>query len=510
MTADKKRRSSKVADSSMEMTEVVKNNETKQGNGDLDKLEKTKNSSGSGERKDNTKTDNSRKIAVKEEHANIVESVEEVMEDLHCCIRVRNKMWFKVFVFLVVLALDGADLISDWLLFRDVFSTEEGLVYGPPEEALTYALLAFSIVGTFTFIFEVVNLWWEIFRDNPWIDSDLASSITVWVEDVPQIIINVLIVLCREEAISYFQLVKASVLIIGVVIRIIVSLIRYCSKKNLEEAKKHTPESRRHVAYRVIIMFGLMCILGGSIAVFMLTQFERHPDGSIQFNLPKTAFEGKFHEEKYFDNVSIYLNHPVLDSSTGNSDVQFIRLISIYDIRNKADKIFKLSYDENTKTKFIIWESDSSGNLQPKECFTINKGTKVLTISPSCSAGFISSLKSEFTFRFHFLQPSIPELIFGDITYNVKVQESGNCHDPISDIVTTPNQRSGTGSTRSAVIHYYRAHLSSDSHLLTTRLYEYPSDLTDIAEVWKTGFASCESSGSLAPHRDTSLPTACR
>lgn len=511
MSADKKRRSSKVADSSMEMTEVHKSNETKQGHGDLDKTEKTKTLSGEG--KDRTKTDNRRKITVKsktsEEHNNIVDSVEDVMEDLHCCIRVRNKMWFKVFVFLVVLGLDSADLISDWLLFRDVFSTEEGLVYGPPEDALTYALLSFSILGTLTFLFEVVNLWWEIFRDNPWIDSDLASSITIWVEDVPQIIINVLIVLCREEAISYFQLVKASVLIIGVVIRIIVSLIRYCSKKNLKEAKKHTPESRRHVAYRVFIMFGLMCVLGGSIAIFMLTQFERHPDGSIQFNLPKTAFEGKFHEEKYFDNVSIYLNHPVLDSSTGNSDVQFIRLISIYDIRNKADKIFKLSYDENTKTNFIIWESDNSRNLQTKECFSINKVTKLVTISPSCSASFITSQKSEFTFKFHFLHPSIPELIFGDITYNVKVQENGNCHDPTSDIVTNPNQRSGTGNARSAVIHYYRTHLSSDSHLLTTRLYEYPSDLTDIAEIWKTGFASCESSGSLAPHRDTSLSTAC-
>lgn len=490
MSAGKeRRRSSKVGDSSLEMTTVTKNSEKREENG------------------------KSSKVSVKEanspqRHHNIVDAVEEVMEDIHCCVKVRDKTSFKVFVFLVVLTLDAADLFSDWLLFRDVFVTQEGLVYGPPEDALTYALLAFSILGTFTFIFEVVNLWWEIFRDNPWVDSDFASCITIWIEDVPQIVINVLIVLCREEAISYFQLVKASVLIVGVVIRIIVSLVKYCSKKYLEEAKKKTPKSRRHVAYRVFIMFGLMCILAGSVAVFMLTQFERHPDGNIQFNTPKTAFEGKFHEEKYFDNVSIYLNHPVFDLNTGNSEVDFIRLISIYDIRNKADKTFKLSYDEPAKTKFVVWEPDSSGVLQEVECFTINRGTKTVS-TQTCNPSFSSGTMSEFTFKFHFIKPSVPKLIFGDITYNLKVKESGTCKDPATDIVTKPNQRRGSGASRSPVIHYYRAHISTPSHLLPSKFYQFPADLTDIAQVWKTGFASCESSGSLAPHRDTSLETTC-
>lgn len=240
----------------------------------------------------------------------------------------------------------------------------------------------------------------------------------------------------------------------------------------------------------------------------MLTQFERHPDGNIQFNLPKTAFEGKFHEEKYFDNVSIYLNHPVFDLNTGNSEVDFIRLISIYDIRNKADKTFKLSYNEPTKTKFVVWEPDNSGVLQEVECFTINRGTKVVSTS-SCTPSFISGTMTEFTFKFHFIKPSVPKLIFGDITYNVKVKESGTCKDPATDIVTKPNQRRGSGASRSPVIHYYRAHISTNSHILPSKFYQFPADLTDIAQVWKTGFASCESSGSLAPHRDTSLETTC-
>lgn len=74
-------------------------------------------------------------------------------------------------------------------------------------------------------------------------------------------------------------------------------------------------------------------------------------------------FEGKFYEEKYFDNVSIYFNYLVFDLNMGNFDVDFICLISIYDIWNKVDKIFKLFYDEFVKIKFVVWEFDSFGVL---------------------------------------------------------------------------------------------------------------------------------------------------
>lgn len=91
-------------------------------------------------------------------------------------------------------------------------------------------------------------------------------------------------------------------------------------------------------------------------------------------------FEGKFYEEKYFDNVSIYFNYLVFDLNMGNFEVDFICLISIYDIWNKVDKIFKLFYDEFVKIKFVVWEFDSFGVLKEVECFIINWGIKVVLI----------------------------------------------------------------------------------------------------------------------------------
>jgi hypothetical protein len=59
-----------------------------------------------------------------------------------------------------------------------------------------------------------------LFRNNPLIDPELLSALTIWIEDVPQITINIFIALCREDAISYYQIIKAGVIIFGGFIRV--------------------------------------------------------------------------------------------------------------------------------------------------------------------------------------------------------------------------------------------------------------------------------------------------
>ncbi|XP_021346679.1 uncharacterized protein LOC110446047 isoform X2 [Mizuhopecten yessoensis] len=457
------------------------------------------------------------KTSEKRKAAHDADIIEELTKIGHCA-KLRHNFCFKTFVFAVVMALNGVDMIADWLLFRDVFETQEGLVYGPPDKAITYSLLAFSILGTLTFLFEVVNLWWEIYRENPWINADLASAVTIWIEDIPQIIINLFIALCREEAISYFQLVKASVIIVSVIIRIVVSLIRYCNKKNLAELHDHTKTSCRHVTYRFLIMIGLMGIFACSIAVFFLTQFERTIDGKIKFNLPKTAFEGQYDEERYFQNVSMYLHHPLIDFDNGshdNNDVNWIRLISLYDVREKNTEVFKLVYDQ-TKTKIVIWQTDSSGTLTISDCYTLDRAAKTVTQATSC-ASHITGPKSAFIFKFEFVKKKIPNLIFGDVRFNLIVNENGNCHGPSTSLVTKLSDRRDKSTNQiHPVIHYYRTNnVNEDHHLLWTsransaRFYRNQADLIDIATVWKTGFATCDSTGSLAPHIYTGVRVDC-
>ncbi|XP_052774216.1 uncharacterized protein LOC128212873 [Mya arenaria] len=441
---------------------------------------------------------------------------ENMLDNLPCCGKLREKFYFKVLVFMMVLLLDAADLVSDWLLFHDVIMTKEGLVYGPPEDALKYSLLVFSIIGTITFAFEVANLWWEVFRKNPWLDIDLLSAIIVWIEDVPQIVINVFIVACREEAISYFQLVKASVIIVGVVVRIIVSLVRYCSKNARHDLQcaKQNKDSCRHVVYRSFIMIGLIITLGGAIVIFMFTQSERNPDGSLNFKIPHSVIEGEYDDEKYFSNVSVYFSHKMLDGTGSKltlSDANILRLVKIDHIKNED---YDLSINVSIKVQSSQTEYKIDGANPVTECFTLNKNSDQITIQDPCPATHASPHSDKFYFTFHYTKPSVPSLIFGDITFNLKTSKgNGNCQSP--DFTIDNSVVGHTKNIETAALHYYRAtvdvsdnyHIKRDGKNIGN--FYHPRDLTDITLVWKTGFAYCSSSGSLAPHRDNDLQVNC-
>lgn len=437
-----------------------------------------------------------------------------MMDNIPCCASLHDKLAFKLIVFILVFALDAIDVVTDWWLYHDVSATEEGLVYGPAEDSIRYSLLVFSIIGSLTFTFEIANLWWEIFRHDPWIDVDLLSAICVWIEDVPQITINVFIAACREEAISYFQLVKASVIIFGAFVRIIISLVRYCNKRSRQDLQcaKVNPESRRHVIYRAFIMTGLILTLGGAVAVFMFTQAERNPDGSLNFKIPHSLIEGEYNDERYFQNVSIFFSHEMFDYDTtpnAADDINLVRLLMINDIKKQEkDRTVKIKFKSASPSIFM--EVSDSGKT---ECFDIDRTNKNLNIPSSCT---ISAPFDEFVITFQYTKASVPKLLFGDIKYNIKVKNgtTNQCMAPSFSIKKDVSSHSEDHHV--AAFHYYRTKsgVSNDYHVIhdagtNTGKFYHSSDLIDITEVWQTGFAYCKTSGSLAPHEDTGINVPC-
>jgi len=464
--------------------------------------------------KQNKALNNGLSCKIRPERQNMVDSIP-------CCRRYHNRFCFKLVVYLIVVLLDVADLFSDWLLFRDVAMAKHGLVYGPPGDELKYSLLAFSVVGTLTFIFEGTNLWWDIFRRNPWCDVDLLQAIVIWIEDVPQIVINIFIVACREEAISYFQLVKASVIILGAVIRIIVSLCHSCNKSALRdlECAKENKDSCRHVVYRSFIMIGLIITFAGAITIFLFTQSERNPDGSINFKIPHSVVEGKYDDEKYFANVSVYFSHKILDfpgqqAELDNSNI--LRLLKIDHVKSAPEDLY-INVTINNKANSADYMIDGAGPAA--ECFTYDKSTNKISIpvKGSCQpASVIITPTDVFYFTFHFIKPSAPGLIFGDISYNMKYKSAASttCQDPDFSIENDVSDH--TYNADKAALHYYRAavnDVTDNFHIQYTSPTEgkfyHPKDLIDIIDVWKTGFAYCKSTGSLSPNRDADLLVKC-
>jgi hypothetical protein len=444
---------------------------------------------------------------------------------LNCCEftrAFRNKLWFKLMTFCLVVLFDIADVFSVWSLFSDVVHVKRGLVFGPPEMGIIYALLFFSMLGTGTFSIEIINVWLEIFRNNPLIDPELLSVLTIWIEDVPQITINIFIALCREDAISYYQIIKAGVIIFGGFIRVLMGFLRFGDRQGQSDAVKATEKTGLlHSIYRFLIILGLFNLFFSSLIVCFLTLFQRTADGNLQFGTPKELFHGNYDRAKFFNNVSIYLNLPILgyDNTTDNTTLNWVRLTSIHDIKEKNGDTFKLTYDNMTNTKFTLWQSTlDKSTMKTKECFFIDREDKTLLKGPDDCVSFLEDeMTDSWIIHFKLIPEKIPELIFGDIHYNTLFMDENECRNitlqPVNDI----NDITDKQNRRHPVIHYFRTkqNVSETNHLVwesptTPRFFNQETDLINITSIWKTGFGFCESTGSLAPHRNSSMHVDCQ
>nr|KAG5713293.1 hypothetical protein BaRGS_007820 [Batillaria attramentaria] len=354
-----------------------------------------------------------------------------------------------------------------------------------------WLMVILDVIGTVLFLFEALNLWRDVFRGNAFVDVDLVSAITIWLEDLPQIAINVYIVWCREDPISYFQFLKAAVMLLGLVIRIFFLCGNYIHKNT----RCNDSKCRRRKGYRALVMIGLFINAALASCVFVFTQTHRQPSGDLEFQLPDTVFEDKYDDQRYFQNVSVFVHLPDFDSAhvTANNgqQVNWVRLMSINDVRGNVDDTisYKYGYQKSaTNLEMALWK---------------RTGSLTMVSTDVCqSPAFIA--KPTFVYiTFSFVKPDFlfKRRIFGDIRYNIKVGNDGKCLD-YDNITDNVNQ-----AANKPIIHYYRTAASlstSTSHLVQDaggpRFFRNDGDdLMDVATLWKTGWGNCESSGSGGP-----------
>ncbi|BFZ18985.1 hypothetical protein BsWGS_22024 [Bradybaena similaris] len=430
------------------------------------------------------------------------------------------KKCIHVMLFLFIFGNDLADFVSDWLFFADVVIAEKGMVYGPPDRAAVWCLLLFSIIGTFTFIFECANLWWEFFRNNPWIDSDWLSAIVIWIEDIPQVIISLYIALCREEPISIFQLTKAAVILIGVVIRIIVTSVKYCNK---EAVKSH-----HHVKIKAVIMLGVILEAICAGAIFFLTQTERGNSGEVAFRVPSTVIEEAYNDQRYFTNVSIFF-HSAESFDVGNLDpnktdyvVNWLRLTSVSDLRQgtHGSPSYKIDYGYTSSSIMNLAISEKrDSNWTLSECYEIDVINNIITDikNTTCLQHVIPANTTSLIITLWYEHPGslFKKKVFGDIHMDVHKLQNGVC------TAVTQCEDTIEGSIANKVpltVHYYRTSNTLDYQDLRHLLYQsgvprfyrnIDSNLLDTRVIWKTGWNDCSCNGNVAPVLETDQSLTC-
>ncbi|KAH3826406.1 hypothetical protein DPMN_128311 [Dreissena polymorpha] len=257
----------------------------------------------------------------------------------------------------ILLVLNFGNLLSDWLVYCSYALVEEGLVVGPYENntIIKEMFLIFTAISSFTVFPEVCLDWAEIIMDKKKdnIFAGLRAAIII-VTDMPLMMMNTVMRICTEKDNTYYQMAKAIVIVIGALIRFLLTgiKIRVKQKKGIKHRK----------------MIGLHCRVcveqvqfTFAIVLFILSQTKQNNHGGTEFQVPHALY-AKNDDSKYFTNVSIFFSHPYLDykSNYAAHDINLIRLLSIYKLKNSmTEQTVNIHYDSN-HTNFLVKISGES------------------------------------------------------------------------------------------------------------------------------------------------------
>lgn len=119
---------------------------------------------------------------------------------------------------LVVFVIEVVDLACDWFFFSQLHLTDDE--YVTQNLHLKWLVLGFAVLGTIAFVFEMINLRSEVFSDRgSCLYADTISTVTTWVEDVPQICLALVVALHQRSLIHWIQFVKAGWALVELMVR---------------------------------------------------------------------------------------------------------------------------------------------------------------------------------------------------------------------------------------------------------------------------------------------------
>lgn len=160
----------------------------------------------------------------------------KVLKDT-CCWRFLNTKPGKYLKFFIMLLLDIIDVGIDWFFYMQVQLIEPGLVYGPPNSTIKWCLFVFCIISVICFLIETIQNADDLFFNHKikWLTQSLSNFLMIFLEDIPILAINLIVTICRDGDPTVISVVKASVCIAIVVIRLLLMMLIYWmfeSKKN--------------------------------------------------------------------------------------------------------------------------------------------------------------------------------------------------------------------------------------------------------------------------------------
>lgn len=171
----------------------------------------------------------------------------------------------KVFRFLFTLAMEMIDLVFDWMFYYEISKTDK------VNYEVRFCIIAFAVVGSVLFLFIVankINLFCCMFGDEEENACSIGLSIlSSVIEDLPQIVLAIIVALTTKKLVSPVQMAKAGYAILEPFIQIVMNGVKICKMR-----KKYKHNNGRIICKIIEIIINIIIMLG---SIFLLVNLVK-------------------------------------------------------------------------------------------------------------------------------------------------------------------------------------------------------------------------------------------
>ncbi|XP_060066476.1 mucin-3A-like [Ylistrum balloti] len=417
----------------------------------------------------------------------------------------------KFFTFTFRFLISTFDLIIDWLLLYEVIGIEQGLVFGPFPESASCLLILFSCIGTVTYIAELVlNIVDFVVEKDDFLPAGLLDNVnlvSLWVEDVPLIMMSVYMAGCRDAAVTILLLVKAFSTLLEVFVNVGIIIAKYnIDRTRTVVAKFDEKKPSRWLKIPLFISLVLMVI--GSTLVFSLGSYFTDSKNVIQLPSSLDFSYETYKGMNYLQGSGVYMNfdldQPGVVTMTSE---QWMSLLTLENIRSAESQpvLVRVTYDSNPNTWLWIQSTSSDDLTSPELSICYSTQSSPMSVLTTCSDDLqMTSNATSIVFKFVYKSPSNSKPL-GDLYYNYGVSSPTNI-ESCNDIESAP----------SFSLRYFKvtSNLNDISPLLfisdvSGEYYKTGVSLNSVPESGKTGLFECGCTGKSVPEQDKSISIPC-
>jgi hypothetical protein len=259
--------------------------------------------------------------------------------------------------------------------------------------------------------------------------------------------------------------------------------------------------------------------MAGSIMTWIYTYSPGSDEDSSGIKLPANLVSKSYDSAKYFYKAGIYMSHPWFNDCNENSQpwhngtsLNWIKLESLMTIESAKDPCLTVQFQYNATDSFIVTRVDDDVN-----CFMATMPNCSVFPLSNCDNITLDNYATSLEFKFESIEYT-KTLVFGDIKFKAIVHQPDRLICEELDVnhvgfLSTENETI-------AQLQYFKSKADVNDTLIYAQLsngtdnsdlgyYQFPQDLFNVTDVWKTGYDQCAMTGSLAPNYGSKIDISC-